>query len=72
MTAVAQISIQVNGQPKQLAATTNIAELLEVLEISNPAVAVEINASIVARDQFDAVRLQQGDVVEVVSLVGGG
>lgn len=67
-----KITIQVNGQPKDVASSTDVNGLLEAMEISNPAVAVEVNASIVARDQFENVVLHQGDVVEIVSLVGGG
>ena len=49
-----------------------VSELLDHLEIKHPAVAVEINALIVARSEFEEVNFQAGDVVEIVSLVGGG
>ena len=67
-----KITIQVNGQPKDVASSTDVSGLLEAMDISNPAVAVEVNASIIARDQFENVLLHQGDIVEIVSLVGGG
>ena len=67
-----QISIAVNGQTKLVDCQTNIAGLLEILEIKHPAIAVELNASITTQDSYSATILKDGDVVEIVSLVGGG
>ncbi|MEM9413371.1 MAG: sulfur carrier protein ThiS [Planctomycetota bacterium] len=66
------IQIQLNGKQKSVRASFSISELLVELEIAHPAVAVEINQQIQPRNEFASTKLKDGDVVEVVSLVGGG
>lgn len=72
MGASGKIKLQVNGQPFELEDGSTANELLEVLEIQHSAVAVEVNSEICPRDQLSNTPLNSGDVVEVVSLVGGG
>ena len=67
-----RFSIVVNGQPRDIAATTTVAELLEQLEIPLRGVAVEINGEIVARSRHAEQTVAVGDRLEIVSLVGGG
>lgn len=66
------IVLNVNGKPLELSNGATASELLQILEIRHSAVAVEVNAQICPRDQLDVTKLRAGDVVEVVSLVGGG
>jgi sulfur carrier protein len=67
-----QISIQVNGEPREVASGTTVAELLEQLAIKDGRVAVEVNLDVIRRENRKARVLQDGDRVEVVSFVGGG
>ena len=62
----------VNGNPTKVPAGSTIRDLLDRLGIRHPAVAVELNAEIQPRERHAAVRLQDGDRLEIVSLVGGG
>lgn len=74
--------IKLNGEPFAIESGCTVADLLTQISknktTSNDgspnfgAVAVELNAEIVPRDQFAQMRLQEGDAVEVVTLVGGG
>ena len=66
------MTIQVNGQPREIAAGTCVAELLRELGVKQPHVAVELNLEVVPRAQHDATALRDGDRLEVVTLVGGG
>lgn len=72
MSTPANVSINFNGQPTEVAPNTTIAQLLEVAEIRSRLVAVEVNMEIVARENFATQTVSAGDVVEVVTLVGGG
>ncbi|MEO5590259.1 MAG: sulfur carrier protein ThiS [Gemmatimonadaceae bacterium] len=56
-----------------MAARSTVAGLLGSLEIDPRLVVVEHNRSIL-RDKttYDQLRLEQGDVVEIVHFVGGG
>jgi thiamine biosynthesis protein ThiS len=67
-----QQSIIINGEPREIPGPLTIAELLRHLSVSTPHVAVERNRSIVAKQDFDRIRLEPGDRLEIVTLVGGG
>jgi len=67
-----QQTIRLNGQPQTTALACSIAELLVQLEITNPAIAIEVNGEIVSAVDFSNRKIVDGDSVEIVSLVGGG
>lgn len=64
--------ITVNGAPRQVPDGSTVAQLLALLQVHPQLVAVEVNVDIVARDRYVATVLREGDVVEVVQMVGGG
>lgn len=67
-----QITIVFNGHDRQVDAGVSIEQLLKQAEINSRFVAVELNGEIVPRNQRDQRILQSRDVLEVVTLVGGG
>jgi sulfur carrier protein len=68
----AEVQIRVNGEPMRLPAGASVADLLERLRVSTPRVAVERNREILPKAQYTGTPLADGDVFEVVELVGGG
>jgi len=66
------IALQVNGKPIELDGPTALTAYLEVLGVSPRAVAVELNRMIIDRDAYPTTILRDGDVVEIVRMVGGG
>jgi thiamine biosynthesis protein ThiS len=66
------MQITINGEPRQLAEQTTIADLLAELGLSPATVAVEVNLDLVPRARHAQHCLANGDALEVVSLVGGG
>jgi len=68
----ADIDITVNGSAMRLPAGTSLTDLLEHLHVSTPRVAVERNREIVPKATYAETRLEAGDALEVVELVGGG
>ncbi len=69
---IAEVSVRVNGEPMRLPAGSSVAHLLERLKIATPRVAVERNREILPRSRYGETALADGDVFEVVELVGGG
>ena len=63
--------IQVNGEPREVAAETVLA-LVEELGLDVRKVAVERNLEIVPRSLHGATPVVDGDRFEVVQFVGGG
>lgn len=64
--------VQVNGEPRELADESSVSDLIEALALRAELVAVERNGELVRRADHAETRLVEGDVVEVVTLVGGG
>lgn len=63
--------LKVNGKPVDAAGTT-IEEYLARENFDVRKVAVEVNERIVPKSNFAEVTLQDGDVVEIISFMGGG
>lgn len=66
------MQIVVNGEPREVESALTVAQLLRIYDVSPLRVAVEINRDLVRRARFDEVSINDGDHVEIVTLVGGG
>ena len=66
------MEIMVNGNKTTLPDKTTVRELLERLALGGKFVAVERNRLVVPHQTYEEVVLHDGDVLEIVSLVGGG
>ncbi|MEZ5710010.1 MAG: sulfur carrier protein ThiS [Blastomonas sp.] len=66
------ISVEINGEPRRIAAGLSIAELCRTLELDPAKVAVERNLVIVPRSTLSEVHIADGDRLEIVHFVGGG
>lgn len=66
------IALQINGRRVDLEGPTTLLAYLEQLGVSPRAVAVEQNGVIIERSAYADARLNDGDVVEIVRMVGGG
>lgn len=66
------MKIVVNGQAREVPEGTSVESLVAELGLSNAACAAEVNKKLVAKRERASVTLREGDVIEVVTLVGGG
>lgn len=66
------LDITVNGEKKQLDDGATVEDLLQQMDVRRDYLAVERNRSIVPRTDYEKTPLADGDVIEIVSLVGGG
>ena len=66
------IQVVLNGEPRDVPAGLNVAELLAWLNMDASRVAVELNREIVRQPEWPAARITDGAQVEVVWFVGGG
>jgi len=64
--------ITLNGKPETIDDRSTVADLLERLELAPVRVAVEINEEIVPRKTFGEAQIHDGDLIEIVTFVGGG
>ncbi|MBQ4569999.1 MAG: sulfur carrier protein ThiS [Ruminococcus sp.] len=63
--------VKINGEELNIAGKS-ISEFLATTNYDPKRIAVERNGDIVPKAQYDETMLCDGDVVEVVSFVGGG
>ena len=68
----ARIRVTVNGEDRQLGSKTVLAAFLEAQDVPTQFVAVAVNNEVVRRADHVRVILHDGDVVEIVRMVGGG
>jgi thiazole synthase len=66
------VIITLNGEQREVPAPMTVAGLLRDLGLRPEHVAVEVNRDLVTRSRHDATPIAEGDVLEVVTLVGGG
>ena len=61
-----------NGEERDLAGVSNVADLVASLGLDARKVAVEHNLEIVPRSIYAATALAEGDRIEIVTFIGGG
>ncbi len=66
------MKLTVNGKEHQAEAGLTVRQLIESLGLGKAAVAVELNRQVIPRRQHESTPLHEGDVLELVTLVGGG
>ncbi|MBN2290053.1 MAG: sulfur carrier protein ThiS [Candidatus Glassbacteria bacterium] len=66
------MTVTVNGEKRQLVEGSTVADLLADIGIRGRRLAVERNRETVSRDSYRSTPVRDGDVYEVVVLIGGG
>ena len=66
------MKVVANGEEVELTAGAGLLDLFEVLGVGPKWVVAEINGEAISRPDMPAVRLSDGDRVELVRAVAGG
>jgi thiamine biosynthesis protein ThiS len=66
------MTLVVNGEPRTLPDGSSVADLVRNLGLEKEACAVEVNKRLVPKARHAGEPLNDGDAIEVVTLVGGG
>ncbi len=66
------INLMVNGKPRELEDSINLADYLASFGFNLQHVAVGYNGEVIKKELFPQVKLRNGDVLEIVRPVGGG
>lgn len=66
------ITLQVNGESQSCSPQTLLPQLLEQLGLNPRLIAVEYNGEILHRQFWAETLMQEGDKIEIVTIVGGG
>jgi sulfur carrier protein len=66
------ISVVINGTTREVPEDVHLDALLELFSLPSRRVAVELNKTVVRRNDWPKNVLKDGDQIEVVHFVGGG
>jgi sulfur carrier protein len=67
-----RMKVSINGEWRELPDGLTVAALVNMLGVTAPQVAVELNLEVVPRARHAETAIRDGDRLEVVTLVGGG
>lgn len=66
------LKMKVNGKKMDMEDITTLSSLLSKLGVNENKVVVELNKEIINKEKYSKINLQEYDVIEVISFVGGG
>ena len=66
------ISIELNGEPREVGDGDCVQDLIDALSLTNQALAIAVNREVVTRAKWREHRFAQGDKVDIVRAIGGG
>lgn len=66
------ITVTVNGKTHALARPTLLLSFLDANHVEQKMIAIGRNGQVIHRDQWPTVQLEDGDVLDIVQMVGGG
>lgn len=69
---MSEITLQVNGEVRHCTPQCLLPQFLEGLGLNPRLVAVEYNGEILHRQYWSTTEMQEGDRLEIVTIVGGG
>lgn len=72
MNASGEITLQINGEPQTCSPNTSLPNLLQRMGLNPRLLAVEYNGEILHRQFWETTQMQEGDRLEIVTIVGGG
>jgi thiamine biosynthesis protein ThiS len=66
------MKLTVNGKPREVDGPQTVLDFLLANEVNPQLVAVEHNGVILKRERYGEAELGEGDMLEIVHMVGGG
>ncbi|MFJ9519700.1 sulfur carrier protein ThiS [Kitasatospora sp. NPDC101801] len=72
MNDLTELTLTVNGTPRQVPPSTTLAELVATLSTAPTGVAAALNEAVVPRSVWATTALDAGDRVEILTAVQGG
>ena len=66
------MEITINGETKQIAQEINLTELLKHFSLPEERIAIELNKTVVRKKDWEAIKINDADRIEIIHFVGGG
>ena len=66
------MQVMINGEKRELSENVTIVEMLENLALTAERIAVELNREVVRKKDWESIKLNDADKIEIIHFVGGG
>jgi thiamine biosynthesis protein ThiS len=66
------LRVYVNGEAREISGPASLAELITQLDLPATRIAVELNRTVVRRNDWPTTTIEDEDRLEIVHFVGGG
>ena len=66
------MNITVNGTEETIDNGSTLADFITAKKLKVDQVVVAVNDDVIERDVYEATKLNEGDILDVMSFVGGG
>jgi len=66
------MKITINGESKEITEEISLQKLLKSLSLPDERIAVELNREVVRKKDWENIKLNDADKIEIIHFVGGG
>lgn len=66
------MQVIINGKESTLPENCTAAKMLEFLGYKNKMIVIERNLKIIPKEDFEIAKINEDDIIEIISFVGGG
>ncbi|AGF46641.1 thiamine biosynthesis ThiS [Candidatus Kinetoplastibacterium desouzaii TCC079E] len=66
------MNIRINGKETEIQENITIHDAIIILKMENKKIAIELNGNIISKNKYHETILKNGDIMEIVSAIGGG
>ena len=64
--------VVINGETKEIVNKVSLSELLKHFSLSDERVAIELNKEVVRKKDWENIKINEADKIEIIHFVGGG
>ena len=66
------MKVVVNGETKEIAENFTLTELLKHFSLPDERIAIELNQEVVRKKDWENIKINDADKIEIIHFVGGG
>ena len=64
--------VTINGETKEIGQEVNLSDLLKFFALPQEQIAIEVNKQVVRKKDWENIKINEADKIEIIHFVGGG
>jgi len=64
--------VVINGETKEIVNKVSLSELLKHFSLPSERIAIELNKEVVRKKDWESIKINDADKIEIIHFVGGG